>query len=77
MFEITLFNVCFSLKVLLVGSQGPIRRRLNRNCLSASLLLVAVETRAVMESRRAGEGRETALRGERVGAAGSLYAHGL
>ena len=62
MFEITLSNVCLSLKVLLVGSQGAIRRRLNRNCCLRLRPLVAVETQAVMESRRVGEGRETEAR---------------
>lgn len=33
------------LKVLLVGSQGPIRRETEQKLLSASLPLVAVETR--------------------------------
>lgn len=64
MLEITLFNICAGLRADLVSSQGSIRRRLNRNfCLRLSPL-VAVETRAVMESRRVREGWETALRGE-------------
>lgn len=46
----------------MVGGQGAIRRRLNRNCCLRLRRPVAVETQAVMESRRVGEGRETGAR---------------
>lgn len=50
---------------------GSYQEEAEQKLLSASSPLVAVETQAVMESRKVGEGRETALRGERVGTAGS------
>lgn len=51
-FEITAFDVCFILKLLLVSQPANHQEDAEQKLLSASLLLVAIETQAMMESRR-------------------------